>query len=114
LRQPNHYQDASILSKQSLGVDFNGVFNNGYPTVPQIIPAFAVCDSLNTSGCGSAYAPPATGRWGESNLVGQGNFYKQTQFEFGDSLTKVKGAHTLKFGGLAGRARNDQNEAADP
>jgi hypothetical protein len=114
LRQPNRYQNADIISKQALGVDFNGVFANGYPTVPQIVPAFAICDSLNTSGCGSGFAPPATGRWGESNLAGSGNFYKQTQFEFGDNLTKVKGAHTLKFGGLVGRARNDQNEAADP
>jgi hypothetical protein len=114
LRQPNHYQDADILSKQSLGVNFSGVFDNGYPTVPQIVPAFAICDSLNTSGCGAGFTPPATGRWGESNLAGAGNYYKQTQFEFGDNLTKVKGAHTLKFGGLIGRARNDQNEAADP
>lgn len=114
LRQPNHYQNADILSKQALGVNFNGVFNNGYPTVPQIVPAFAVCDSLNTSGCGLGFAPPATGRWGESNLAGAGNFYKQTQFEFADNLTKLKGAHTLKFGALIGRARNDQNEAADP
>ena len=114
LRQPNHYQDPSLLSKQALGVDFNGVFDNGYPQVAQIIPAFAVCDSLNTSGCGASYAPPATGRWGESNLVGQGNFYKQTQFEFSDNLTKLIGAHTVKFGGLVGRARNDQNNASSP
>lgn len=114
LRQPNAYQDASILSKSALGVSFNGLFNNGYPQVPQIVPAFAVCDSLNQSGCGVGFAPPATGRWGESNLAGGGNFYKQTQFEFSDNLTKVIGAHNLKFGGLIGRARHDQNEAADP
>jgi hypothetical protein len=114
LRQPNVYQNPNIISKTALGVSFNGVFDNGYPEVAQIIPAFAVCDSLNTSGCGAGYAPPATGRWGESNLAGAGNYYKQTQFEFSDNLTKVKGAHNMKFGGLVGRARNDQNEAADP
>ena len=114
LRQPNVYQNSNIISKTALGVSFNGVFNNGYPEVAQIIPAFAVCDSLNQSGCGAGYAPPATGRWGESNLAGAGNYYKQTQFEFSDNLTKVKGAHNMKFGGLVGRARNDQNEAADP
>lgn len=114
LRQTNNYEDASIISKQALGVNFNGVFDNGYPTVPQIVPAFAVCDSLNTSGCGAGYAPPATGRWGESNLAGDGNYYKQTQFEFADNVTKVKGAHNIKFGGLVGRARNDQNEASAP
>ncbi|MGA7158526.1 MAG: carboxypeptidase-like regulatory domain-containing protein [Acidobacteriaceae bacterium] len=114
LRQPNHYQNPNIISRQSLGVSFSGVYSNGYPEVAQIVPAFGVCDSLNTSGCGSGYTPPATGRWGESNLVGEGNYYKQTQFEFSDNLTKVKGAHNMKFGGLIGRARNDQNEAADP
>ncbi|MDE1156098.1 MAG: carboxypeptidase regulatory-like domain-containing protein [Acidobacteriaceae bacterium] len=114
LRQPNAYQDPSILNRDSLGVNFSGIYSNGYPQVAQIVPAFAVCDSLNTSGCGASYAPPATGRWGESNLVGQGNFYKQTQFEFSDNLTKVVGAHNLKFGGLIGRARNDQNEASEP
>jgi len=112
LRQPNHYQNAKILSKQSLGVNFNGFFpsTDTYPLVPQIIPAFAMCDNFNTGGCGNA---PGEGRWGASNLVGAGNFYKQTQFEFGDNLTKVVGAHTLKFGGLIGRARNDQNLSAD-
>ncbi|GAA3750955.1 hypothetical protein GCM10022270_06620 [Terriglobus aquaticus] len=112
LRQTNQYENANIISKQALGVSFNGVFNNGYPTVPQIVPAFAVCDSLNTSGCGTGYTPPATGRWGESNLAGDGNYYKQTQFEFSDNLTKVVGAHNMKFGVSVGRARNDQNSAA--
>lgn len=114
LRQPNVYQNPNIISRAALGVSFSGVFDNGYPEVAQIVPAFAVCDSLNQSGCGSGFAPPATGRWGESNLAGAGNYYKQTQFEFSDNLTKVKGAHNMKFGGLIGRARNDQNEAADP
>jgi carboxypeptidase family protein len=111
LRQPNSYQDPSQLSKQKLGVSFNGVFPNdssaSYPIVPQIVPAFGICDSLNTSGCSGGV--PGTGRWGASNLVGAGNYYKQTQFEFSDNVTKVVGAHTLKFGALLERARNDQN-----
>jgi hypothetical protein len=120
LRQPNYYQDPSQLSKQKLGVDFTGLttsaFGSGtsYPIVPQIVPAFGICDSLNTSGCGGGYSPPGTGRWGASNLVGAGNFYKQTQFEFSDSVTKVVRAHTLKFGGLIERARNDQNLSSLP
>jgi hypothetical protein len=114
MRQPNVYENPNIISKTALGVNFNGVFDNGYPEVAQIVPAFAVCDSLNTSGCGAGYAPPATGRWGESNLAGSGNYYKETQFEFSDDLTKVKAAHNMKFGGVIGRARNDRNEAADP
>jgi hypothetical protein len=116
LRQPNHYQNANILSKQSLGVKFAGIFpGNTYPLVPQILDNFAQCSSSLTIGCGSTGAGegPGQGRWGASNLVGAGNYYKQTQFEFGDSLTKVIGAHTLKFGGLIGRARNDQNLSGD-
>jgi hypothetical protein len=62
MRQPNAYENPNIISKTALGVNFNGVFDNGYPEVAQIVPAFAVCDSLNTSGCGAGYAPPATGR----------------------------------------------------
>jgi len=113
LDAPSIYQNPSMLSKSTLGVDFNGVFGaNSYPIVPQINPGFVVCDSLNESGCSGG--APGQGRWGASNLVGLGNFYKQTQFEFGDNLTWVRGAHILKFGGLIDRARNDQNEDADP
>lgn len=110
--QPNHYQDPSALSKSTLGVSFNGVFGqNSYPIVPQVVPAWSFCNSFNQSGCGDS---PGEGRWGPSNLVGMGNFYKQTQFEFGDNLTKVMGAHILKFGGVVGRARNDQNSSSQP
>jgi hypothetical protein len=116
LRQPNYYQDPSLLSKQKLGVTFTGMYPNdtsaNYPIVPQIVPNYAVCDSLNTSGCSSGL--PGTGRWGASNLVGAGNYYKQTQFEFSDSVTKAYKTHTLKFGGLVERARNDQNLSGLP
>lgn len=108
IRQPNTYQNQNLLSKANLGVNFNGIYPSdaNYPLVPQIEPAFANCDSLNTSGCGNGMPE---GRWGASNLVGAGNYYKETQFEWGDNLTKVVHAHTLKFGGLVGRARHDQN-----
>jgi len=113
LDAPAVYQKASLLSKSTLDVAFDGVYGaNPYPIVPQINPAFGVCDSLNQSGC--AGGAPGQGRWGSSNLAGSGNYYKQTQFEFGDNLTKVAGAHILKFGALINRARNDQNESADP
>jgi len=112
LDQPNHYKDPSVLEKSTLGVNFNGVFGtNPYPIVPQIVPAWGFCNSFNQSGCSDA---PGEGRWGPSNLVGAGNFYKQTQFEFGDNLTKVVGAHIFKFGGIIGRARNDQNSSGQP
>jgi len=111
LRQPNTYQDASKLSKTTLNVNFSGLFSEaaGYPIVPQIIPGYANCDSYDTSGC---YVSPGTGRWGDSNLVNGGNFYKQTTFAFSDNLNKVSGAHDLKFGGQVERARNDQNAGA--
>lgn len=109
---PSAYQNATLLSKAHLGVDFTGVYNNGYPEVPQIVPNFGVCDSLNESGC--AGGEPGEGRWGASNLVGMGNYYKETQFEYKDNLTKVMGAHLLKFGALAERARNNQNSSDGP
>lgn len=110
LDQPNHYQDPSAISKEAFGVSFNGVFGqNTYDAVPQIVPSWSFCNSFNQSGCSNA---PAQGRWGPSNLLGAGNYYKQTQFEFGDNLTKVVGAHILKFGGIVGRARNDQNSSS--
>jgi hypothetical protein len=113
LRQPSAYQNPSILTKQSLGINFTGIYASdaNYPIVPQIVPAFANCDSFDTSGCSGGMPE---GRWGASNLVGAGNFYKETQFEFGDSLTKVVHAHTLKFGVLVGRARHDQNLSGLP
>jgi Carboxypeptidase regulatory-like domain len=113
LEVPSVYKDATELSDASLGVNFTGLYKNGYSEVPQIVPqSFGECDSLNEGGCGSE--GPNEGRWGASNLVGLGNYYKETQFEFKDSLTKVTGAHILKFGGLFGRARNNQNMDADP
>jgi Carboxypeptidase regulatory-like domain len=111
---PNTYKDPTLLSDANLGVSFTGLYNNGYSEVPQIVPqSFGECDSLNEGGCGGGEGPNE-GRWGASNLVGLGNYYKETQFEFKDNLTKVMGAHILKFGALFGRARNNQNMDNEP
>jgi hypothetical protein len=109
---PSHYQDPTLLEKSHLGVNFTGVYNNGYPIVPQILANFASCDSLNEGGC--AGGVPGEGRWGASNLAGQGNYNNGTDFEYRDNLTRVMGAHILKFGGLFDRARNNQNMDSEP
>lgn len=97
IRNPNTYQDPSKLSKKALGFQFNGMFNNGVDTVPQIT------DAWNYFG-----GSPGAGRWGAGDLA-SGVFYKLTDFEFIDNLTKVRGTHTMKFGFLADRIRNNQN-----
>jgi len=111
---PSHYQDPTLLEKSTLGISFNGVYNNGYPIVPQVLDNFASCDSLSEGACEGGGGTPGQGRWGASNLVGMGNYNNGTQFEYKDNLTKVAGAHVLKFGGLFGRGRNNQNLDADP
>ncbi len=101
---PNRYQDPSKLSKKALGFKngetgaiFKGLFDNGADTVPQIT------DAWNTPG-----GNPGAGRWGLGNVAAK-VFADKTEFEFIDNLSKVQGAHSIKFGFLADRTRNDQN-----
>jgi Carboxypeptidase regulatory-like domain/TonB-dependent Receptor Plug Domain len=111
LTLPNHFQDPSKISKSALGFQFKGLtFQNSQ------VPAFAngvsykgdelpqITDQWNFYNGGN----PGTGRWGEGD-VGSGIFADKTIFEFIDNLTKVKGTHTMKFGGNLERVRNDQN-----
>ncbi len=107
LWQPNHYQDPTLLSKESLGVSFTGLFPDVSPTVPQITDSWSKC---NNRICQGGF--PGTSRQGVGNLDSPyGAFYKQTIFEWTDNLSKVIGKHSLKFGGLIERGRNDQNAA---
>jgi hypothetical protein len=105
----SHYQDPTLLEDSTLGISFTGVYNNGYAIAPQILDNFASCDSLEEGPCQGGGGTPGQGRWGASNLVGRGNYNNGTQFDYKDNLTKVLGAHILKFGGLLGRGRNNQN-----
>ena len=115
LRQPNYYQDAKKLYKSNLGVTFQGAKINGaypannYPIVAQITGGY--CSNGILDGC--LNSPPGASRTGTSNLVGAGNGYKNTTFEFSDNVTKAIGKHTLKFGTSVERAREDQS-ASNP
>lgn len=101
LRLPNRYADPSKLSKQALGFKFKGMtfngFNNNVDTAPQITDAW---DYFGGN--------PGAGRWGAGNMA-SGVFADKTEFEWLDNVSKVHGAHTLKFGVSVDRTRNDQN-----
>lgn len=116
LALPNHYQDPSKLSKSAIGFQFAGMtfknpqvpaFANGRTYGGDIMPQITDQWSFYNGG------DPGTGRWGEGG-VGDGVFADKTIFEFIDNVTKVRGAHTLKFGGNIDRTRNDQNGQGSP
>ncbi|HLY59930.1 MAG TPA: carboxypeptidase regulatory-like domain-containing protein [Terriglobia bacterium] len=113
LTLPNHFKNPNAvgISKAATGFKFSGMnFKNSQ------VPAFAngmtyggdempqITDQWNFYNGGN----PGTGRWGEGD-VGSGIFADKTIFEGIDNVTKVHGAHTLKFGGNFERTRNDQN-----
>jgi hypothetical protein len=91
----NHLANPSLLSKSALGMTFNGLFNNGTDLIPQMY-------DVNYS--------PGTIRSGAGDLAA-GVFYKYTEFEFIDNLTKTHATHMLKFGFQGTRIRNDQNSS---
>jgi len=111
LTLPNHYQNPAKLSKSTLGFKFSGMtfansqvpgFQGGQQYTGDSMPQ--ITDQWNFYNGGN----PGTGRWGEGD-VGDGIFADKTIFEFLDNVTKVRGAHTFKFGGNLDRTRNDQN-----
>ncbi len=112
---PNHYVDPSKLSKKALGFNFPGMtftqtgvpgFETGKTYTGDFIPQ--ITDQWNYYG-----GNPGAGRWGEGD-VGNGIFADKTEFQWLDNLTKVHGAHTLKFGVDVDRTRNDQNGGPQP
>src|SRR5271157_1928726 len=54
--------------------------------------------------------PPNSQTWGQGDEY-NGIYGNKTTFELTDSLTKVKGTHTLQFGFQMNHTRNDQNQA---
>jgi hypothetical protein len=99
LKLDNDYADPSKVSLDALGIpNFQGPF-----------------------GAQSTYAPVAliTSWSGQTN----GDFWEpgglplfahNSSLSFTDNLTKISGAHTLKFGGLLERADKTQNISGDP
>lgn len=99
---PHKYQDPSKLSKKGLGLNFNGLSFSGQPVVNDTVPQ--ITDQWDYFG-----GSPGAGRWGSGNVANT-VFANKTEFEWIDNLSKVRGAHTMKFGLYASRGRNDQNQ----
>ncbi len=110
---PNNYQDPSKISKRTIGMNFTGIWNqpitlsngitvpvNSTDTVPQVY------DQWDYFG-----GNPGAGRWSGGNIA-SGVFATNTEFEWMDNVTKVFGAHNLKFGFYADRTRQDHNLGA--
>ena len=92
----NPFRDPSKLRKDKLGVDFDGFFDSQSPYMP--------IDHIHS--------------WGGSQLgdywTGGNDLYALTDvLQFGDKLTKVVGAHTLKIGASVARYDKQQNYPND-
>lgn len=82
---PNVFQDKRKVSKNALGIPFNGLWHNGVDQIPSL------------TGWGGEFATmlnPSGFQIGGSD----GLFAKKYMPSITDNLTKVWGTHTLKFG----------------
>jgi hypothetical protein len=86
----NGYKDPSLMRKDHYGVDFVGTFPGASPYLPGVIP--------NWGG-------------GVSNLWSAANdmFAHNDALQFSNKLTKIAGAHGLKFGVSIERLQKQQN-----
>jgi hypothetical protein len=91
LKLDNTYKDPSKMRKDALGVEFNGPFgNDASPYIPGVIP--------NWGG-------------GVSNLwsAAEDMYAHNDELTFSNKLTKIAGAHGLKFGASVQRLQKQQN-----
>jgi hypothetical protein len=91
LRLDNAYKDPSLMRKDTYGVRFDGPFgNDASPYLPGVIP--------NWGG-------------GVSNLwsAAEDMYAHNDEMTFSNKLTKIAGAHGLKFGGSLQRLQKQQN-----
>ncbi|HWP45148.1 MAG TPA: carboxypeptidase regulatory-like domain-containing protein [Blastocatellia bacterium] len=99
LKLDNDYADPSRVSLEALGIpNFAGPFGQNSQYAPV---AFITSWSGQTSG----------DFWEPGGLP---LFAHNSSLSFTDNLTKISGAHTLKFGGLIERANKIQNVQNDP
>lgn len=88
---PNQFEDPTKVSKQKLGLPFQGLFKNGLDQIPSF----------------------ATG-WDQGNLLFNPGGFDPVLFatkhlaNISDNLTKVQGTHTLKFGAYYEHVVNNQ------
>jgi hypothetical protein len=91
LKLDNAYKDPSKMRKDAYGVEFNGPFgNDASPYLPGVIP--------NWGG-------------GVSNLwsAAEDMYAHNDELTFSNKLTKIAGAHGLKFGASMQRLQKQQN-----
>src|SRR5437773_8875398 len=101
LYYPNKYKFPEKVSKSALGFNFKGMTFPGVPPQSDTVPQ--ITDQWSYYG-----GNPGAGRWGAGNLANT-LFYKSTEFEFFDNLSKVSGTHILKFGFALERSRQHGN-----
>ena len=91
----NHFKDPNLLTQGAGGVNFRGIF------APAISSPYLPDDLLHGWG-GSGQV---------SNLWAKGNdmFAHNDTLQFSDKLTKLAGAHGLKFGFTVDRGQKQQN-----
>jgi hypothetical protein len=88
----NFYKDPSRISKADVGINFEGIFPNQSPYLP-----LQAIHSWGGSQIGDLWSP--------MNDV----FAYNDALQFSHKLTKIVGAHGLKFGGSATRLTKEQN-----
>lgn len=99
LKLDNDYADPSKVSLEALGIpNFAGPFGQQSPYAP-----IAIITSWSGQTKGDFWEPG-----------GLPLFAHNSSLSFTDNLTKVAGAHTLKFGALVERAIKVQNVSNDP
>src|SRR5205085_9821333 len=89
---PNKFQDPKKVSRTALNIPFKGLFKNGIEQIPSIITAW---------GGGPVLFNPGGFEYGSL-------FATKHLANFADNLTKVQGAHTIKFGAYYEYVINNQ------
>jgi hypothetical protein len=87
---PNQYEDPSKVSRAGTGYPYQGIFKQSNDQIPAITSWGGAPTMLNPGG----FDPVL--------------FAKKWQVSFADNLTKVAGAHTMKFGGYYEWVNNNQ------
>jgi hypothetical protein len=89
---PNKFQDPKKVSRTALNIPFQGLFKNGIDQIPSIITAW---------GGGPVMFNPGGFEYGSL-------FATKHLANFADNVTKVQGAHTVKFGAYYEYVINNQ------
>lgn len=87
---PNSFEDPSKVSKDALGMPFNGIFDNPSQHIPALTSWGGAPTMLNPGG----FDPVL--------------FAKKYLFTVGDNFSKVVGTHTMKFGAFYENVINNQ------